>query len=653
MPRHHTRSNRWIGVLCLLALVGLILPRATTAEGNVYYVSPDGSDSNSGTRDAPWATPGFGSRQLRPGDELVILAGRYVLDQFDESILMPPAGRPGAWITIRGEAGARPVLAGRNNLLSAIDLSGASYVRIAHLEITHDDRASGAEAWFRDAVSGVWGSVDHVVLKDLYIHHIDEFGINLRDPQAVEIVNCRISHCGFGAIGGPDAHDGGWRDVTIRGCELLHSGHYYRGGDGSDRPYSRPDGFGIEPSAGPVTIQDTTAAHNAGDGLDSKAAQTTIRRCVVANNTCDGIKLWDGPARVENTLVYGRGDGDPTRTPWAAVVIGTTHANARFEFVNTTVDDALGGNYLMYAQYDTPDVPIDLVLRNTIWHSTGPNCPIFVAGASSISVENALFYMPQSSDVLIHGARHYAAGDIPDLGAGARYGDPRLVAPAWGAPGDYRLRSHSPARDAGSATWAPATDLVGAARDALPDLGAYEYGTATETLDLRQGWNAISLPLAPNCAAVDDVLNSIAGRYDVVQREDSWTGRWLWYMPDQPSAGALNTIDPRHPLWIHMRQNAAVQVTGSPLVSRNQYLRPGWNMLSCFLHRPLPPQEALASIEGRYALVFARSLGADGTWQSYDPTRPAWANTLRQVEPGQVCWIYATALAELVLPPPR
>ena len=46
------------------------------AAGRVLYVSPAGKDTNPGTREKPWATPGHGSKQLRAGDTLVILSGQ-------------------------------------------------------------------------------------------------------------------------------------------------------------------------------------------------------------------------------------------------------------------------------------------------------------------------------------------------------------------------------------------------------------------------------------------------------------------------------------------------------------------------------------------------------------------------------------------------
>ena len=454
------------------------------ATGRTFYVAPNGDNANPGTRERPWATPGYGSRQLQPGDTLIILGGRYVLSEYDADIITPPSGTANAWITIRGEEGNRPVLAGRDNLITAINLSGVQYVRIENLEITHDDTATGEALWFRDGLEILGAPAAHIVLKDLYIHHVDEFGINIQDVEDLQIINCRIEYCGFGALGGPAGEHGGWRNVTIRGCSLSWSGHYYQGGDGSDRPYDRPDGFGIEPSRGPILIEDTIAEHNYGDGLDSKAANTIIRRAIVANNSCDGVKLWADGSRIENTLIYGRGDGNPEPSPWAPIVIDQVEQpGARFEIVNVTVDDYVGHNYLMYVQYENP-VPVQVMVRNTIFSGRGPRCPIYIGGASTLVADHNLFYLPQNETLLTHGDTTYTCANIASLGAGNLCGDPRFVRPAWGEPGDYHLQADSPAINAGTVEGAPTVDLENRPRDAQPDIGAYEFSQQSSWLYL-------------------------------------------------------------------------------------------------------------------------------------------------------------------------
>jgi len=427
----------------IITIVGGEILGCSSTQGNTYYVSPNGNNNNPGTRDAPWATPGYGSRQLQPGDTLVILCN---------------------------EGENTPSLAGRDNLRCAIDLSGVSYVKIINLEITSDNGSQ-----FRDGIYGCGAQSDNITLEKLFINHLDEFGINMSDPNNMEITDCDITYCGFGSIGGPEGEFGGWRNVVIKNCNLSYAGHYYQGGPGPS-PYDRPDGFGIEPSNGPIEIANTTAEHNRGDGLDSKAENTYIHECYVSNNSCDGVKLWGDGSKVVNCLIYGRGDGNTETTPWSPIVIGTEKANSSFEIVNTTVDDYVGNNYILYAQYDNPSTPINLTIKNTIFSARGDSSPIWLAEAVNYKIEYNLFYFPKSDYVLTHGNNNYDKEHLGDLGVGNKYGDPLFISPAFGTNGDYHVNNGSPAIDAGTSDGAPSIDLDGKTRPQGSgyDMGCYE-----------------------------------------------------------------------------------------------------------------------------------------------------------------------------------
>ena len=476
--------------------------RPMPVEDKTYYVSPSGDDSNPGTCRKPWASPGRASRLLEPGDTLIILGGRYRLSRYDEDIVAPPPGRADAWITIRGEEGNRPLLAGGDNLAMGIDLSGARYVRLENLELTHDAAASGAGRHFRDGIVIAGRPAGNIVLSRLYIHHVDEFGLNFQDVVGLQVLDCRIEYCGFGAAGGPAAGSGGgWRNVLIRGCSLSYGGHYHRPGDGSDRPYDRPDGYGVEHSLGPIEIAYTTAEHNRGDGFDSKSANTYIHHCVVANNACDGVKLWGDNSRIENSLVYGTGDGVAGPSPWAGIVIGTRSEGARFEISNVTLHDNPSRRaYPLYAQYDDRDIPISVVVRNSI--VADAYGPAFFGPSVNLTAETNIFYRPDAAEQVEANGRTYTAARLGKLGPGNASADPRFVRPAWGADGDYHLRRRSPAVDAGCASGAPADDLEGRARPlgSGHDIGAYERAGSRERPEAPRklraaaaAWNQVDL----------------------------------------------------------------------------------------------------------------------------------------------------------------
>lgn len=450
----------------------MVKARTIAKAGNVYYCSTTGSDSNPGTYERPWASPGYASRQLHPGDTLIILGGKYVIRRFDDDIMDPPSGNAEARITIMGESGNRPVIAGRDNLFAAMFLGGSSYVTVQNLEITHDSTTAPG-LYFRGGIDIAGGMSRSIVLQDLYIHHIDEMAVNMQDLDGIQIINCRFEYCGFGAIGGPAGVSGGCRNVFIKGCELSYSGHYYRGGDGSDRPYDRPDGYGIEPSVGPIEIVDTTAQHNYGDGLDSKSGNTYIHNCIVANNSCDGIKLWGDNSRIVNCLIYGTGDG--VNTPWSGIVISDdTHPNASFLIENVTVhDNPTRQGYPMYAQYDSSN-PINVVMRNTVV-SNGRGL-VYFGNSVTLTCDHNLFYRPGETEQVYANGRTYTAAQLGQLGAGNISAQPLFVHPAWGTTGDYHMLAGSPGIGVGTPVGAPSFDLDYNPRPqgAGYDMGAYE-----------------------------------------------------------------------------------------------------------------------------------------------------------------------------------
>ncbi len=88
-PAKPGRSFR-AGLAFILAL--LAAREFGSAFAGTVYCSPTGSDAGPGTRDRPFRSPGPASRMLSPGDTLILLAGTYVLSEFDADILAPSSG---------------------------------------------------------------------------------------------------------------------------------------------------------------------------------------------------------------------------------------------------------------------------------------------------------------------------------------------------------------------------------------------------------------------------------------------------------------------------------------------------------------------------------------------------------------------------------
>ncbi len=476
----------------LIFLFSILFP--INIYGTTYYVSPNGDNSNDGSINHPWATPGYASKQLHPGDTLIIKNGEYLLSQYWDDMITPaPGGSENQWITIKGESSEnRPVLRGRNNLLCAIDLGGCSYVKIENLEITNYNGEN-----FREGIDS-WNEAKHIELKNIYIHHVDEMGINMKDVDDIKILNCEISHCGFGALGGPRGDHGGWRNLYIENSNFSYSGHYYQGGSGPS-PYDRPDGFGIEPSNGPIEVKNCIFSHNRGDGFDCKAKNTRIYNSIISNNSCDGLKLWGDNSIAFNCLIYGRGDGDYTNTPWGSVVIDTPN-NATIKLINLTIhqDDELEG-YPMYVQYGESG-HVNLTMTNCIIYAS--NSQVYFGENVTLNASHNIFYIKNSSTQVEYNHTLYTVDNISNLGMGNFSQDPLFVNPDKDHR-NFHLQSQSPAIDSGIITSdTPDFDLENNPRPQGReiDIGCYEYSSTCQVGDISKDGiiNILDLMLIKN-----------------------------------------------------------------------------------------------------------------------------------------------------------
>ncbi len=78
--------------------VPAVLLLSSAASGATYYLSPDGSDADPGTRGHPWQTLAKANAALEPGDTAVLANGEY------EGLVEPArSGREGAPITYWAE----------------------------------------------------------------------------------------------------------------------------------------------------------------------------------------------------------------------------------------------------------------------------------------------------------------------------------------------------------------------------------------------------------------------------------------------------------------------------------------------------------------------------------------------------------------------
>jgi hypothetical protein len=466
------------------AAAGLDLPLPPTSHTpTTYYVATTGSDSNVGSQAQPWATPGYGARQLLPGDTLLITQGEYVIDDYGVDDVVPEfSGVDGAWITLRGEPGAEPVLRGANAILSLVEVGGRSHIRLENLKTTSvlNPWTGGARGGIEAGGSSGFPASD-IEIVNVEVYDVEEAGINLAgNIQNVTMENVHVHHTGGPGVSAPSAQGGaGWQNVLIEDCVLEYAGMFY---NGQEQPsgWPRPDGLGMEGSEGPLEVSHTISRYNFGDGLDSKTKNTYIHHCVVANNYGDGVKMWGDGSRLENTLIFGTSyvDQDET-TPWCLLVVDSDDPGAHIEVTNCTMfddDNRANPHYAVNSQVQYTTVPITLVFRNNIVSGLSR---MLCCGGGTLTAQNNLFYLrkdPEDVQVEVVGQGNYTAANIGTLGSGNLCGDPLFVQGEWGPNGDFHLQNGSPAIDTGLTIPSITDDLVGTLRPqgAHYDLGAYE-----------------------------------------------------------------------------------------------------------------------------------------------------------------------------------
>ncbi len=397
----------------------------TVRAGNIYYVSPSGSDNDPGTLAQPWRTPAHAADQLAPGDVLYLRAGTYTGNDSDVSLYLRSAnsGQSGNPIVYRAMPGETPVFDGSQASNSNLYIS-ASHTVFSGVSIT----AAGSQGW------ASLGDNNRLVDSDVYGNMSDGktgSGVNVSNGSSdSSIVGCKV-------------HDNG--DTT------LDHGFYIKGQNlwiAYNDVYNN-FGFGLQ-------IYDGTGSSN---------ADVVIEGNRFHNNGLAGLTVNRGAvrARIINNLIYAN--------------------DKRGILVASTTSDTLIAHNTLYGNgvpTGTPEIHVrngaNIRIRNNIFYATSGWLAVRESGADATFDHN--LYWPTSGRLENNGSRvtfdewRQAGHD----GSGAMV-DPRLVNP--GAL-DFHLQADSPAIDAGDDALPEADiltiDFEGDLRDDLPDVGADEAG---------------------------------------------------------------------------------------------------------------------------------------------------------------------------------
>jgi hypothetical protein len=186
----------------LIELVFLLF-FVTSAIGKTYYVSPNGSDSNPGTKSSPWATLQKAESRVVAGDTVIVRDGIYTDEQNGSTLFVRRSGtnniEGSGLIVFRAENAHGAIIDGKKRNRTGINIYRANYRRFEGFEI-------------KDSINGIFITGDNIYIYNCKIHGMGRWYVN---------DNACDWSPGFTGIG--SRHDR-TTNVTIDSCEIYDIG---------------------------------------------------------------------------------------------------------------------------------------------------------------------------------------------------------------------------------------------------------------------------------------------------------------------------------------------------------------------------------------------------------------------------------------------
>ncbi len=195
-----------VNALGLTTVVKAVSPRNEDTS-RVFYVSPDGSDKNSGKSiDKAWKTPQYAADSVEPGDTVYFMSGIYGNEKWKSVMEIKTSGEDGKWITFAAYPGEKPVFKRTNDYVwNLIKIDNASYIVLDGLTV----QGIADEIAYEDALK----AYEHAVTAEKrdwnYLSKFNTNGISINGDYKngsiahhITVKNCEVFNNPGGGISG-------------------------------------------------------------------------------------------------------------------------------------------------------------------------------------------------------------------------------------------------------------------------------------------------------------------------------------------------------------------------------------------------------------------------------------------------------------------
>jgi len=383
-------------LFCLLAkLLSLAVTVSILCAGSAsaaFYVSPSGSDNNSGTQAAPWLTINHGISQLQSGGTLYVRAGTYN----ETPYISGPSGTAAQPTTIMAYNGEAVIIKGPGVDSGRVKITNCSYVIFDGFQVTNFNQGIFVE------------SASNIIVRNCSVYLVGQEGIEVHYGSSfVTIDYCTVHDTRQWMYNGEGIYIGtgdsapldNTHNVTVTNCTI----------------YNTPD-EGVELKIG---THDCIVDHNdiSRVNLGSNWSQNGPNvGAVEVNESVGAVQVWNANPNhiVRNNLIHdlrpAMGTGIRQGTGSTAYNNVIWNVGAYGIFVNNNSSDT----YTRFTYNNTIDMPTASAVVNTggtqILHDNiGP------AGASNLPTNPAYFVNEATHDY------HLVAGSAP-IDAGVNTG---------------------------------------------------------------------------------------------------------------------------------------------------------------------------------------------------------------------------------------